>query len=35
MEDIQDHDDYRYWSFKEGFGKEIINIKESLKEFDM
>ena len=35
MEDIQDHENYRYWSFKEGFGKEIINIKESLKEFDI
>lgn len=30
FEQVQDHEDYRYWSFKEGTAKEIIALKQSI-----
>lgn len=37
FDQLQDHEDYRYWCFKEGSAKEIIAIKQSMdkREFDM
>lgn len=36
LDQLQDHEDYRYWSFKEGSAKEIIELKQSIdkREFD-
>lgn len=30
MQNVWDHEDYRYWSFREGSAKEIINLKQSI-----
>lgn len=30
LDQLQDYEDYRYWSFKEGSVKEIINLKQAI-----